>query len=88
MGVVKATVGVVDGCVLYNKRDLGFMVLSCSLDVHDLIFLLFPTFYWQLAITEMSRTRDLVIFYDDNDKTDYYIFVHVHRVINVAYCNR
>ena len=93
-GVVKATVGVVDWCqwcVLYKKRDLlGFMVLSNSLDVYDLIFLLFPTFlnYWQVALAEMLTTRDLAIFYDDNDRTDYYIFAHVHRVINVAYSNR
>ena len=71
MGVVKATVGVVDGCVLYNKCDPGFMVLSCSLDVHDLLFLLFPTSYRQVALAEMLTTRDLAIFYDDNDRTDY-----------------
>ena len=38
------------------------MVLSHSLEAHDLVFLLFPTFYRQLALAEMPRTRDLAIF--------------------------
>ena len=53
-------IGVVDRRVLYEKHDLlTFMVLSHSLDMHHLVFLLF---YWQLALAEMSRTLDLAIF--------------------------
>ena len=49
--------------VSYNKHDLlAFVVLSHYLDMHHLVFLLFLTFYWQLALTETPRTQDLAIF--------------------------
>ena len=45
MGVVKATVGVVDRCVVIKARFHGPFFLPYSLGTHDHIFLLFPTFY-------------------------------------------
>ena len=57
-GCGKATVGVVDRHILQNAQSSSF----CTLDAHDLVFLLFPTFYWQLALAETRKTRDLAIF--------------------------
>ena len=59
VGVVKATVGVVDRHVLQKSP---FMGLSHSLYEPDLVFSLFSTFEWQLASAETPRSRDLAIF--------------------------
>ena len=52
----------VDRHVLQMHDLLAFIVLFHSLDAHDCVFMLFLTFYRQLALTEMRRTQDLAIF--------------------------
>ena len=52
MGVVEATVGVVDRRVLQKYDILAFMVFSHSKDTHDRVFLLFP------AVSSVSTRRD------------------------------
>ena len=62
MGVAKAFVGVVGRRVLRKTPFLAFTGLSHNLDTPDLVFSLFSTFEWQLAIAETPRTRNLAIF--------------------------